>query len=142
MSFLIVKETKVIINGAAKEAPKSEVDGETFTQLRRARTEESQFNWNGRKIDEVEISEVSVYDEEDVKFVAWFIEMKIKMDLSKSYIAPRMIDSLANKLNDLSERKLKVIEGSKIRLPNIGGFSGFGAEAPLREAAAKIGFTY
>jgi hypothetical protein len=132
--------TIVKIDGKAADAPKTTVDGDSFVQLSAASQEESGFNWLGRKVHEVIISDVFIYDNKDLNCLAWFIESRIKIDMSGSHISTDLMDDLIKVCNSYEKRKMKVIEGSSIKIPSLGGYSGMGLSSAAQMHCQNIGF--
>lgn len=130
----------VRINGKAEEAKKTIIEGNPVVQLRRARQEESHFNWLGRRIREVEISRVLIYDDIDVNCLAWMIDNNIKVDLSRSFVSPDALDELHDMCDRFVGKNKKVESGSKITLPMLGGYSGMGRTSAAEAKCKQIGF--
>lgn len=144
MSFITSTQTNgrevVTINGKAADAIKSTLDGESVVQLSAARQEVSGFNWLGRKVHEVVISNVLLYDKTDLNCLAWFIETRIKIDLSRSHISTDLMDDLIELCKSYQKRNIKVVEGSSIRVPSLGGYSGMGLSSAVQMHCEWIGF--
>lgn len=141
MAFISFNNTTVTIDGSAAGADRTKFSGgESAVQLRRSRQEESGFDWSGRKITQVVVKNMLVYDDVDIRCLRWFIYMKMKIDMSESYLSPDCLSKLIPVLEDLKERKVTVVEGSSIQVPVLGGFSGVGRTAEIHFACKDIGF--
>lgn len=129
----------ITIDGSASKASKTTFDDEDAgVQLRKARTEESGFNWKLKlPIDEVIVKNVVVYDEYDIGCVAWFIENKIKIDLTNAYIFPKCMGKLITTFNDLKRSGFTVIKGSAI---NVQLSDEMILSQVVKAVAEKIGF--
>lgn len=131
----------ITINGSSEEPRKTTFDdGGIGVQLRRARTEESRFNWFGRTIKEVVVVNAIIYDDIDMQCMRWFIENRIKIDLSKSHVAPDALDGLEACCERLKSRKISVVKGSSIHLPMMQGYSGIARASRARACCKEIGF--
>jgi hypothetical protein len=132
----------VTINGRASEAKKTRFyDGEHGVQLSRAQTSESNFDWHKKNIKEVVLDNIIVYDESDVQCLVWFIHQSIKINMSKGFVSEPALSMLIRDVTRLVNSNVRVIEGSSIRLPYIGG--GFREYSTTEEAATicqQIGF--
>ena len=128
------------IDGTAANATKTLLEGNTVVKLSSARQEESGFNWLGRKISEVTMSRVLIYDDLDVDCLCWFIISGIKLDLSHLFVSPVALNSLNSLLDNLKERNIKVVEGSTITLPIVSGGMGYGSCVVAEMKCTSIGF--
>ncbi len=119
---------------------KTKIENRLETQLRRAKTEECGFQWNGRNIKEVIISNMIIYDRVDMACLQWFINAAIKIDLSKSYVSSEIL----NELNEICQMSIdvnwKVPEGSSIRIPKLTGYSGMAITDKTENLCERIGF--
>lgn len=140
ISFISVNGPRALVNGKALAAPLTRIDGYDVVQLRKARTEESKFDWNGRNIQEVKMSGVLIYDAVDVACLSWFVEKGIKVDCSEAKISPDALRNLISSFNDLNERNIVAIPGSTISLPLMGGFTGRGLTTSAEALCKEIGF--
>jgi len=131
----------VTIDGSASNAEKTDFGCEgKAVQLRRARTEESEFNWDDFRIKSVIAKNILVYDGVDVNCLCWFISRNIKLDLSQSFISPLALDALQCGFEPLKRLGVKVVEGSSIPVPMMQGFSGIGRASAFSSACQEIGF--
>ncbi len=67
------------IDGSAPGAVKTIFQDSGEVQLRRARTEESGFDWAAHKIVEVRLKDIIIYDDIDVSVLSWLIIKNIKV---------------------------------------------------------------
>lgn len=132
--------SEVTIDGSAEGVKKTTLSDGSAVQLRRARTEESGFDWFRGTIKKVVAKNVLIYDGIDIACLNWFIETKVEVDLSDAYVSHCALDNLVEMVNDLKRRKIKVIEGSSIGIPILGGFSGMGRSEEAKYACESIGF--
>ncbi len=140
-TFMCVWGNTVLIDGNnIADDQRTEVEGHKIVQLRRARLEESGYNWPGNT-KEVQIKNVLILDNMDVKCLLWFIRshIRVKFDPDQVAVSPLISADVINALNELPEG-MKAVEGSTILLPIEGGFSGIGRTAALVDAFVKRGF--
>lgn len=145
MSFITVNSVTIVdsitIDGKAPNLKITHFpDGGSAVQLRRARQEESGFNWNGLNVKKVILKNVLIYDEIDVKCVAWFIASGILIDGKDAFLSPDACEIFESEMKSLIERNIKVVEGSTIHIPVMQGYSGMGSTGAVDAIARKIGF--
>lgn len=139
-SFISIEGNVATINGHTSGVKQTCIDGVAVVQLQRARSEDSGFDWNGRKIQEVKISGVLVYDRVDVACLCWFVEKGIKLDLSQSFVSPDALEDLKEGFDLLKKCNVNAVTGSIIPIPIMGGFTGAGRSADARHLSESIGF--
>lgn len=118
-SFISINNNVVTIDATFGTPEKTKYWDGTGVQLRRARIEESGFNWFNRKITEVVINKITLSDSMDIACLNWFIETNIKVDLSNSFVSPLALNEFIEMCETLKLKKIKVVDGSSIRLPHI-----------------------
>lgn len=131
----------VVIDGArAKESEKTKIEGDPVVQLRRARVEESGFDWDLRYVRRVDIQDVMIVDDTDINCLIWFIYKNIRINFShlNPSVSPAAAGALTRQLNRLEANTVK--EGSTITLPLEGGLSGYGTSMDLLAACRRVGF--
>lgn len=131
----------VTIDGHAKVAQKTYFDkDDEAVQLRRARYEESNFDWFNSKISAVVAKNILIYDDVDVGCLCWLIAKNIKIDLSSSYISPDALNLIQNQFALLKQHHYHAAEGSKIAVPMLQGCSGVGRADLFASCCREIGF--
>lgn len=144
MSFitetLVNGQYNVTIDGKGQGAIKTCIDRDSVVQLSAARQEVSGFQWMGRKVRQVEIKNTIIYDRLDLTCLEWFITSGIQVDLSKTFVSPDALDDLNDMCDRLSRQKIKVVSGSVISLPTLGGYSGMGRISGVQIKCEDIGF--
>lgn len=131
----------VTIDGSAQGIQKTVLEDGEAIQLRRARSEESNYDWFDKKISQVIIKKVLVYDEIDMKCLVFFIKTSIKINASEIFVAPRILNLLIGTFNNLHAWKIKVVEGSSIAIPQLNGLTGMSETTSAEAACEKLGFT-
>lgn len=139
-SFISFDNTSVSINGKSNNVIKTKIDGEEVVQLRRAIEIQSGFNWLGRKVTEVKISDTILMDSMDIACFQWFVIQGIKVDLSRSYLSPLAVSYFNDACEWLLENEYKAPQGSSIRIPFLQRYSGIGLTDQTAENCQKIGF--
>lgn len=117
MSLVSIQDRKVVIDGFAENANKTSFFENSLLQLRRAKENESNFKWKGRKIEKVMAKNILIYDSVDIRCFFWLIIKGIKIDMPDSFISPNIETELIEAIELLKNRKIKVKEGSSIRVP-------------------------
>ena len=130
----------VTIDGATEGITKSRFDDGEAVQLRRARSEESGFNWLDGSIKKVVAKNLLIYDAIDIACLNWFIRTKIEIDFTNAYVSPDALNILQDMIAELKESGIKVVPGSSIRLPICGGYSGMGRSEGALYGCKSIGF--
>lgn len=117
-------------------------DGASVVPLRRVRDEEQRdFLWKGRYFHEVDIKNMNILDGLDLRCLCWFIDLKKKVRLEESYIAPALMEDLAEAFKARVKMGVKVMEGSSITFSSVGGYSGLSYDSyEVAEAAKALGF--
>lgn len=141
-SFLTYDATSktVTIDGSSRLViPTTFPDGKAV-QLRRARQEESGFQWCGKAITHVIVKNVLIYDRIDLACLNWFLRNGIKINYSESYVSPDCLKNFILTLKDLKILKVKAIEGSIMTIPTMQGSVDIGRMERAAKAARKIGF--
>ena len=141
-NFITITPQAIIIDGAAKSAiPSTFKDGGSAVQLRRARTEESGFNWDSTPR-HVILKNVLIHDGTDIHCLAWFIQERFKISFADNASTTyENLDYLVQVFESLKKRGVRVVEGSDITLPYPGGGSGRLARYTAAEIACQaIGF--
>lgn len=133
----------VVIDGSAQEAKNLMTefyDGERAVQLRKARTEESTFDWGDRRITAVVAKEVVIYDDIDIRCLRWFIAAEKTIDFSKAFLSPDALGMFISMCEELGEMKMKVKVGSSIHMPYPRRYTEGQLNIDANRAAEAIGF--
>jgi len=126
MSF-ITSELKhgkeiVTIDGQGEGSIISFIKPDFHVQLSAANDNACGFNWHGREVSEVIASQVIIYDQADINFLAQLINSKIRVDLSNSLVSPQALDILNQMCDRLIYLKQTVVAGSTIALTASGDY--------------------
>lgn len=138
--FITLKGDTVIVDGKSKDAPMAKLEGCDAVQLRRARMEESGFDWNQPVIKKVILRNLLVYDGMDAKCLYWFIDKRYEID-SDAHINPELMEELTESLKSSIAYGTKVQSGSRIIVPVLQSYSGMARASNFGELFIKLGFT-
>lgn len=116
-------------------------DGGKAVQLRRARQEESGFNWMTYDIKEVKAKKVIIYDYIDINCLQWFIVNDIKINFTEAFVSPDAFDDICNMCDSLKARNIKVVAGSSICIGKENGLSGMYKSESTKMKCEALGFT-
>lgn len=137
MTFISESSNTITLDGSAPDAPKTLLDGKEVVQLRRVRTPESNFEWDGRSPVQIVAKNISICDEQDLSCLYWFISEDYPIDFTGVDISVQVRDSLKSTL-ELFDKG--VAPGSKINLSLEAGSSDMGGLEELVKTAKNIGF--
>lgn len=70
--------------------------------------------------------------------LAWFIQQNIKINAEDAFISPHSLELFNETMDDISSRKIKAVEGSKIVISVRSGSEDFTGVAVAK--AKKVGF--
>lgn len=137
-------DSHVIVEGKNTNAEqKTKVEGDKVVQLRKARTEESGFNWSDGSVKKVTLSNVMIVDDMDINCLEWFLISKIQINFSESAlsVSPFSLSRFTKRMESLTERKVKAVSGSIIIIPgSVGGYCKHGNSMDALSACEKVGF--
>lgn len=141
VKFISMSGTIATIDGSAKDIRfKSTLLDQESIPLYLARTQSSGFEWNEKIITEVVIKNITIYGEEDIKCLGWFIKKGIKINASASIVPFEELSEFTDDINKLVKSNLKAIEGSSITLGWGSGWRGEAITVGARIACESLGF--
>ncbi len=128
------QETRIaaIIDGSAKGLA---------VQLKQASTAKSGIDWKSRDVQEITLKNLIVHDQEDISFLVELIQRKVKIVFSKgAHISPDALDILLLEFKQLKKSKIKVVEGSQIRMPILNECDDDQSTKKMQRICQQLGF--
>jgi hypothetical protein len=112
----------VTIDGGGEGSIISFINPDFYVQFSAANEKVCGFNWQGREVSEVIATQVILYDQADINFLAQLINSKIKVNLSDSIVSPKALDILNQMCDRFTHLQQTVVADSTIALSASGDY--------------------
>jgi hypothetical protein len=141
VNFISMLGTTATIDGSADVISfKSSILDQENIPLYLATTGYSGFKWDEKDIKEVVIKNITIYGDDDVSCIKWFIQKNIKINASDSIVPFDQLIKFTIDMKKLVKSNLKVKPGSSIRLDCGSDGKGMAIFNAARIACETLGF--